>query len=120
AGLVSFALGTDTAGSGRVPAGFNNIVGLKPTPGLLRTDGVVPACKSLDCVSVFALSCADADTVLKVAAEPAAAAPIGKVFRFGVLTAKDSEFFGDDVYAALYAQAVSRLTTLGGTPVEID
>ena len=53
AGLVSFALGTDTAGSGRVPAGCNNIVGLKPTPGLLSTDGVVPACRSLDCVSVL-------------------------------------------------------------------
>src|SRR6266404_768670 len=50
----------DVAGSGRVPAGFNNIVGLKPTPGLLSTAGVVPACRSLDCVSVFALSCADA------------------------------------------------------------
>ena len=67
---MSFSLGTDTAGSGRVPAGFNNIVGLKPTPGLFSTEGVVPACKSLDCVSVFALSCADADAVLKVAAEP--------------------------------------------------
>ena len=55
AGLVSFALGTDTAGSGRVPAGFNNIVGLKPTRGLVSTRGVVPACRSLDCVSVFAL-----------------------------------------------------------------
>src|SRR3982750_2798228 len=59
--LASFALGTDTAGSGRVPAGFNNIVGLKPTRGLLSADGMVPACRSLDCMSVFALSCADAD-----------------------------------------------------------
>src|SRR5262249_11098209 len=50
AGLVSFALGTDTAGSGRVPAGCNNIVGLKPTPGRFSTEGVVPACRSLDCV----------------------------------------------------------------------
>ena len=55
AGLVSFSLGTDTAGSGRVPAGFNNIVGLKPTPGLLSNEGSVPACRSLDCMSVFAL-----------------------------------------------------------------
>jgi allophanate hydrolase len=120
AGLVSFALGTDTAGSGRVPAGFNNIVGLKPTPGLLSTDGVVPACKSLDCVSVFALSCADADAVLTVAAEPQATTAIGRAFRFGVLSAADAEFFGDEAYAALYAQAVSRLTALGGTAVEID
>jgi allophanate hydrolase len=120
AGLVSFALGTDTAGSGRVPAGFNNVVGLKPTPGLLSTEGVVPACKSLDCVSVFALSCADADAVLTVAAEPQVTAAIGKTFRFGVLRQSDAEFFGDDAYAALYAQAVGRLKSLGGTPVEID
>jgi len=120
AGLVSFALGTDTAGSGRVPAGFNNIVGLKPTPGLLKTDGVVPACKSLDCVSVFALSCADADAVLKVAAEPPATTGFGKTFRFGVLRLADAEFFGDDAYSALYAQAVGRLKALGGIAVEID
>jgi allophanate hydrolase len=120
AGLVSFALGTDTAGSGRVPAGFNNIVGLKPTPGLLSTEGVVPACKSLDCVSVFALCSADADAVLKVVAEPQATAAIGKAFRFGMLRHADAEFFGDDAYGALYLQAISRLKALGGTAVEID
>ena len=59
AGLVSFALGTDTAGSGRVPAAFNDLVGLKPTTGLLSTRGVVPACRSLDCVSIFALTVAE-------------------------------------------------------------
>ena len=63
AGMVSFALGTDTAGSGRIPAGFNNIVGLKPTKGLLSTDGVVPACRTLDCVSIFALTASDAELV---------------------------------------------------------
>jgi allophanate hydrolase len=120
AGLVSFSLGTDTAGSGRVPAGFNNIVGLKPTPGLLSTGGVVPACKSLDCVSVFALSCADADVVLGVAAAAHPAPAIGTGFRFGVLSAGDAEFFGDDDYAMLYAQAISRLRGMGGTAVEID
>lgn len=120
AGLASFSLGTDTAGSGRVPAGFNNIVGLKPTPGLLGIDGVVPACRSLDCVSVFALSCADADAVLKVAAEPHATPAIGKSFRFGMLGAKDAEFFGDEAYAALYARSIERLKALGGTPVEFD
>jgi len=120
AGLASFSLGTDTAGSGRVPAGFNNIVGLKPTPGLISVEGAVPACLSLDCVSIFALSCADADTVLKVAADPREASPIGQEFRFGVLGAKDAEFFGDDAYAALYAQSVGRLKGLGGTPVEFD
>ena len=119
-GLVSFSLGTDTAGSGRVPAGFNNIVGLKPTPGLLSNEGSVPACRSLDCISVFALSCADADAVLKVMAEPQVTPAIGKDFRFGVLGAKDAEFFGDAAYAALYAQAIGRLKAMGGTPVEID
>lgn len=65
-GLVPFSLGTDTAGSGRVPAGFNNIVGMKPTPGLVSTVGILPACKSLDCVSIFSLTAADAEKVLAV------------------------------------------------------
>ena len=119
-GLASFSLGTDTAGSGRVPAGFNNIVGLKPTPGLLSNEGMVPACRSLDCTSVFALSCADADAVLAVAAEPHATPAIGTTFRFGILGTKDAEFFGDAAYATLYAQSIERLKALGGTPVEID
>ncbi len=119
-GLVSFALGTDTAGSGRVPAGFNNIVGLKPTPGLLSNKGTVPACASLDCVSVFALSCADADTILGVATQPKPTPAIGKTFRFGILRQHDAEFFGDAAYAALYAQSIERLKTLGGTAVEFD
>jgi allophanate hydrolase len=67
-GLVSFSLGTDTAGSGRVPAAFNNIVGLKATCGALSTCGVVPACRSLDCVSIFALTADDAARVYGVAA----------------------------------------------------
>jgi allophanate hydrolase len=120
AGLVSFSLGTDTAGSGRVPAAFNNIVGLKPTLGLISNEGSVPACRSLDCMSVFALSCADADAVLKVLAEPRAMPAIGQAFRFGVLGAKDAEFFGDEAYEALYAQAIGRLKAMGGTAVEID
>src|SRR5207247_4000245 len=74
-GLVSFALGTDTAGSGRVPAGLNNIVGLKPTLGAIPVSGVVPACKSLDCVSVFALTVADAWAAYRVMAGPDAADP---------------------------------------------
>lgn len=65
-GLVPFSLGTDTAGSGRVPAGFNNIVGLKPTKGRFSTQGVVPACRSLDCVSIFALNVDDAETIASV------------------------------------------------------
>ena len=73
AGLVPFALGTDTAGSGRVPAAFGNIVGCKPTNGLVSTTGVVPACRSLDCVSVFALTARDAALVLRAMARPDAA-----------------------------------------------
>lgn len=119
-GLVSFSLGTDTAGSGRVPAGFNNIVGLKPTPGLFSSKGLVPACRSLDCISVFALSCADADAVLDVAADAGTTPPIGERFRFGILGPKDAEFFGDAAYAGLYAQSIARLRKMGGTPVEID
>lgn len=68
-GLVSFALGTDTAGSGRVPAAFNNIVGLKPSKGLLSTQGVVPACRSLDCVSIFATTTDDVAQIFNVAAQ---------------------------------------------------
>src|ERR1700757_5139848 len=68
AGLVSFALGTDTAGSGRVPTAFNNVVGLKPTRGLLSTRAAVPACRSLDCVSIFALTPRDTSAVLDVVA----------------------------------------------------
>ncbi len=67
-GLVSFALGTDTAGSGRVPAGFNNLFGFKPTPGLVSTAGVVPACRTLDCVSLLTLTAADAASLLPVVA----------------------------------------------------
>src|SRR5580704_6723174 len=119
-GIANFALGTDTAGSGRVPAAFNNIVGLKPSLGRLSSEGSVPACRSLDCISVFSLSCTDADAVLKVLAEPRATPAIGEHFRFGVLGARDAEFFGDEAYAALYAQAIGRLKAMGGTPVEID
>src|SRR5882757_1268029 len=80
-GLVSFSLGTDTAGSGRVPAAFNNIVGLKPSCGRLSTRGLVPACRSLDCVSVFALTARDAERVLQVAEGYDADDPYSK--RFG-------------------------------------
>ncbi|WIX89377.1 allophanate hydrolase [Amycolatopsis sp. DG1A-15b] len=70
-GIVDLALGTDTAGSGRVPAAFNGIVGLKPTPGLLPTEGVVPACASIDCVSLFARTVEEASFALTCLAEPA-------------------------------------------------
>ncbi len=117
-GLVSFSLGSDTAGSGRIPAGFNNIVGLKPTPGLISTEGAVPACASLDCISVFALSCADANAVLDAVTTPKITPPVGKSFRFGV--PRPLEFFGDQAYARLYAEAVEKLKSMGGTAVEFD
>jgi allophanate hydrolase len=132
AGLVGFALGTDTAGSGRVPAAFNNIVGLKPTRGRISTVGLVPACRSLDCISIFAGNCSDARDVLKIVegAEtadawsrvvPTTSAPdFPAHFRFGVPQAKQLEFFGDNAAAELYAAALLSLEKLGGRRVEID
>ena len=131
-GQVSFALGTDTAGSGRVPAAFNNIVGHKPTRGLLSTRGVVPACRSLDCVSIFATDADDARTVLKVAgqydSQDAYARPLpaggwsfntGR-FRFGVPQAGQLAFFGNPDAQRLFGRAVERLVQLGGEAVTID
>ena len=130
AGLVSFSLGTDTAGSGRVPAAYNNIVGLKPTRGLISTSGVVPACHSLDCVSIFANSVGDAAEILRVTEgfDPddiysrrgvPRTLPQAK-FRFGILAREDREFFGDAENAGLYEKAISQLASLGGDAVEID
>ncbi len=131
AGLVAFALGTDTAGSGRVPAAFNGIVGLKPTRGLVSMAGIVPACRSLDCVSVFARTAEDARIVFDVAraADPADpysreggadAPPFEPDFRFGVPSPGEREFFGDGAAADLYEAALLRLEHLGGRRVEID
>jgi allophanate hydrolase len=134
AGLVSFALGTDTAGSGRVPAAFNNIVGLKPTRGLVSTRGVVPACRSLDCISVFALTVPDATAVLATIQgsdpqdgfsreAPAGFGVIGAVparFTFGVPRPEQREFFGDDDAATLFEASIARLQVLGGEPAVVD
>jgi len=131
-GWASFSLGTDTAGSGRVPASFNNLIGLKPTLGLLSATGVVPACRTVDTVSVFAATAADAQAVLAVAAVPdpadaysRAARPFGPdfsagPFRFGVPRAQDLAFFDNPSAPGLFAQAVRRLESLGGTAVEVD
>ena len=130
AGLCSFALGTDTAGSGRVPAAFNNIVGLKPTRGLVSTSGVVPACRSLDCVSIFAGTAQDAAAILDIMAgfDPEDAysrpaeyhtLPSGKL-RAGILAPRDCQFFGEDENAALYEAAVARFAALGHDVVPID
>lgn len=133
AGLVSFSLGTDTAGSGRVPAGFNNIVGLKPTKGLLSTTGLVPACRSLDVISIFALTVPDALAATRAAAGFDAADPYSRrctgdldrraaprSFRFGVPKAPLLEFFGDSEAARVYEDALTRLEKLGGIRVEFD
>ena len=133
-GLVTFALGTDTAGSGRVPAAFNNLVGLKPTRGMLSTSGVVPACRSLDCVSILALTCHDAHTVWQAARGFDAADPFSRepkpgqgaapwltgTFRFGVPSNEQLEFFGDREAGALFREAIESLRRLGGCKVEID
>ncbi len=132
-GYVSFALGTDTAGSGRVPAAFNNLVGHKPTLGWLSTRGVVPACRSLDTVSIFALTAEDAEAVTGVAAafdeeDCFARKPEGhgfdfgsaKAFRVGVPKASQLAFFGNAEAERLFGEALARLESLGGERVEID
>jgi allophanate hydrolase len=129
AGLVSFALGTDTAGSGRIPAAFNNIVGLKPTRGVLSAHGVVPACRSLDCVSVFCLTAEDAETVLSVAAgydrndsysRPLPPAKVAaSTYRVGVPAPQDLEKV-EHGYLELFYRAKDRLASLGHTLIEVD
>lgn len=127
-GLASFALGTDTAGSGRVPAAFNNVVGLKPTFGRLSTIGVVPACRTLDCVSIFALCAADAAAVLDCAEGYDAADVYSRrledsriaTLRFGVPLRSQLDFFGDSEYERLFDEAVARFESLGGIRVDID
>ncbi|WP_348761226.1 allophanate hydrolase [uncultured Salinisphaera sp.] len=134
AGQVCFALGTDTAGSGRVPAAFNNLFGVKPSLGLLSTSGVVPACKSLDTISLFALTADDANAVFKVAAGydescaqarahdfRAAGQRYGQMapgFSFGV--PPRVQWQTDTAYTAAMDQAISVLAAAGGQPVEVD
>lgn len=133
--IVSFSLGTDTAGSGRIPAAFNNIVGLKPTRGLISCSGVLPACKSLDCVSVFSRSAAEAEYVLVpllandlkdiyarkdrrlLAVDPILPAVPGA--RFGVPKPEQLKFFGDEEGRTLFARTLSELAPLGEI-VELD
>lgn len=128
-GEVDFALGTDTAGSGRVPAALNNIVGLKPSKGLLSARGVVPAAQSVDCVSIFARTVGTAVQVLQAAqgydaADPFSRsvnmeqAPFPTALRFGVPDALP--FFGDKAAESAFGEAVARLTAMGGTQVVID
>jgi allophanate hydrolase len=132
AGLVPLALGTDTAGSGRVPAGLSNIVGLKPSLGLVSTAGVVPACRTLDCASIFALTVDDAFTALAAVAGPDAADPYSRPrplgtpgamptgVRLGVPLQGQRLFFGDNISAAAYEAALARFIRLGALITEID
>ncbi|HEY5831550.1 MAG TPA: allophanate hydrolase [Hyphomicrobiaceae bacterium] len=131
-GIVPFALGTDTAGSGRVPAGLNNIVGLKPSVGAVSTRGVVPACSTLDCVSVFAGTVDDAWAVYAVMAGEDAADPFSRPIALGALTPAppapvigiprpaDQEFFGDAAARAAWRASLKVLKEQGATFVEID
>jgi allophanate hydrolase len=135
-GLATFSLGTDTAGSGRVPAGFNNLVGLKPSRGLLSNSGMVRACRSLDCISVFALTTDDADAVLAVAegidtadeysrANPFAnrARHYGRwqgPVRAGIIPPDQLEFFGDEDYARAYGESLAALADLGFEFTAVD
>ncbi len=132
AGIVPLSLGTDTAGSGRVPAAYNNIVGLKPTRGLVSCTGVVPACRTLDCVSVFALTVDDALATLKVIAGADESDPYSHPrtvrtpelmpggARIGVPMPGQRLFFGDKSFEAAYGAALTLLTKLGAKIVEID
>jgi allophanate hydrolase len=132
AGLVPLALGTDTAGSGRVPAMLSNIVGLKPSLGLVSTAGLVPACRTLDCVSVFSLTVDDAMTALKAMAGPDGADPYSRnrplaeitpfpsSLRLGVPRSGQLIFFGDKASENAYGEALRRWTALGATLVEFD
>jgi allophanate hydrolase len=137
-GQVDFALGTDTAGSGRVPAGLNNIVGIKPSKGLISARGVVPAAQSVDCVSIFARTVATAVQVLEVAlgydwldpysrkldllTQPFgyldSSRKDGATFRFGV--PNQLAFFGDTQAEQAFGKAVTQLKALGGVPIDID
>jgi allophanate hydrolase len=131
-GVVSFALGTDTAGSGRVPAAFNGIIGYKPTRGRLPTSGVVPACRSLDCVSVFSLTAEDAREIAHVAAGAHAADPYSartpaprtdcfpKSFGFGVPPRRVLASQADEETRRRFEDAVRVLEELGGVAVEVD
>jgi allophanate hydrolase len=132
AGLVPLSLGTDTAGSGRVPAMLNNIVGLKPSLGLISTAGLVPACRTLDCISIFSLTVDDAMTALTTVAGPDAADPFSRKLPLGTMRAFPPQlrlgiprngqliFFGDKASEKAYDAALKRWGALGATLVEFD
>jgi allophanate hydrolase len=132
AGLVPLSLGTDTAGSGRVPAMLNNIVGLKPSLGMISTSGLVPACRTLDCISVFSLTVDDAVTALSVMAAPDPLDPFSRDrpltavtafpngVKLGIPRSGQLIFFGDKAAEAAYGAAAARFVKLGAELVEFD
>jgi len=130
-GQVCFALGTDTAGSGRVPAGFNNLVGTKPTPGVVSTEGVVPACRTLDCVSLLTLTAADAAAVYAVvagadalgSAEPRFVAPPARRHAFAPyprIGVPREPHFGNPSYRDCFTQNCAQLQSLPCSSGEFD
>lgn len=128
-GLVTFSLGTDTAGSGRVPAAFNKLWGLKPSRGRLSTSGVVPACRTLDCVSIFALNGADAQAVLNIAgrydpadaySQPTRDFPLPATNQLGVPRDDQIMFFGDANYKPAWEASLEALKAKGWELIEID
>ncbi|ODB87153.1 allophanate hydrolase [Candidatus Thiodiazotropha endoloripes] len=135
-GLASFSLGTDTAGSGRVPACFNNLIGLKPSRGLLSTKGLVPACRSLDCITLFACDTDDANLVLSVAEAYDADDEYSRnnpfqnqkrhygerqgPLKIGVIPGQQLNFFGDQAYQQAYRDTLKQLETDGIEFIEID
>lgn len=131
-GIVTFSLGTDTAGSGRVPAALNDLVGLKPSIGALSATGVIPACRTLDCVSIFATTVEDAWRAFSNAAGYDAADPYSRALptgeldgfpsglKVGVPRESQREFFGDDIQATSFATALGDLKSRGAEIVEID
>lgn len=129
--MASFSLGTDTAGSGRVPAAFNNLIGLKATKGVISTSGVVPACRSLDCVTVFAEDLNSIEDVFKVAnaydEEDIYSRAYEKnefeekaKFSFAIPKKEQLKFFGDEEAKNLFDEAVKKFESLGGKAFEID
>ena len=130
AGLASFSLGTDTAGSGRVPAAFNNLVGIKPTPGLVPNVGVVPACRSVDVVTIFAATVGDGTAVRKIMEgydirDPFSRQAVPATLpssrpRIGVLDGVEREFYGNKDVEALYDATIERAKSLGAVIVPFD
>jgi len=131
-GLVLFSLGTDTAGSGRIPAAFTNTVGTKPTPGYMSTEGVFPACKTIDCISIFTLTAADASLVLDVMKanaqdrmnepqyhpEPKLTQQFSAPIRIGI--PKSADFLDNTEYSQLFTKALKKIKEMGHHVIEVD